>query len=120
MRVTAADLVRAIAELPRNQNYHYINLANKARIPIEDVTLPAYTPEFYFCYPGRIEASASASRVKRGHKHLLWLPDEPHEQGVLTPRNTEIVISEIPTVEAIYEALVVPEDLIEGMNIEVA
>lgn len=184
MRVTATDLVRAISQLPRNQDYHYIDPANRGRIIIAGVTEPAgpitikrynpakgqareraksatistnliwrvanainegvplnidrvlgasyntravlesllaYTPQFYFCYPGRIQATASTSEVKVGHKHLLWLPNEPHEQGILTQRNTEIVISEIPTVETIYEALVVPDAVIEeGMNIDIA
>ena len=44
--------------------------------------LLAYTPQFYFCYPGRIEATASSSKVKAGHKHLMWMPDDPHEEGV--------------------------------------
>jgi type II restriction enzyme len=47
------------------------------------------------------------------------LPDEPHGEGVLKRRETQIVISEIPTLEAIYEALVVPDAVIEpGMNID--
>lgn len=183
-RVTAADIVRAIGQLPRNQDYHYIHTATRTRIIIDSVNSPegpitikrynptrrekrrnaksttistqaiwrvanaiseglpvnldrvlgasynirsaleallAHTPQFYYCYPGRIEATASSSKVKKGHKHLLWLPNDPHEPGVLEKRDTEIVISEIPTIEAIYEALVVPDTVIEpGMDIEVA
>jgi type II restriction enzyme len=83
--------------------------------------LLAHSPQFYFCYPGRIESTTSSTKIQSGHKHLMWLPDEPHEQGVMTERETNIVISEIPTVEAIYEALVVPDMAIEpGLDIEMA
>ncbi|MFZ1497163.1 MAG: hypothetical protein WAS72_08910, partial [Saprospiraceae bacterium] len=34
--------------------------------------LVAHTPEFYFCYPGRIENKGGHSAIKHGHKHLLW------------------------------------------------
>lgn len=184
MRVTAADLVRAISQLPRNQDYLYIDTKNRGRIIIANITDPegpiiikrynptkqqkreeakpatisanliwrlanainegvpvnidrvvgasyntravlesllAYTPQFYFCYPGRIQANASKRKQKTGHKHLLWLPNDPHEPGKLTKKETDIVISEIPTVEAIYEAIVLPDAQIEtGMNIEIA
>src|SRR5438445_6714889 len=40
-------------------------------------TLLAHTPEFYFCYPGRIDVSESSSEIKEGHKHIVWLPEEP-------------------------------------------
>lgn len=51
----------------------------------------------------------------------MWLPDQQHPQGRINKVETEIVISEIPTVEAVYEALVLPEKLPEpGINIEIA
>lgn len=176
--------MRAISQLPRNQDYHYIEPATRTQIIIEGVTLPegpivikrydpskgqaradatratisvqmiwrvanavsagipinmdrvlggsyntrsalevliAHTPQFYYCYPGRIESTTSSTQIKTGHKHLMWLPDEPHAQGVVVRKDTEIVISEIPTVEAIYEALIVPDAVIEpGMDIAIA
>jgi type II restriction enzyme len=171
-RLTASDIVLAIAQLPRGQDYHYINPSNTGRIIIAEMTTPegpitikrydpnagegreaarpatispqliwrvanafnagvpvnidrvlagsyntrsvleallAYTPQFYYCYPGRIETIHSSATIKPGHKHLLWLPDEPHEQGVLVEKNTNVVISELPSRDAIYEALVIPE-----------
>jgi type II restriction enzyme len=72
-------------------------------------TLLAHTPDFYVCYPGRIEISTSTTAIKQGHKHLLWLPSEPHEQGVICQRKTEMVISEMPGVETVYESLELPE-----------
>jgi type II restriction enzyme len=83
--------------------------------------LLAHTPEFYFCYPGRIESVASSNEVKSGHKHLIWMPDKPHKQGTIEEVQTDIVISEIPTAEAVYEALILPEKAPEpGMDIAIA
>lgn len=83
-------------------------------------TLLAYTPEFYFCYPGRIESFLSTAEVKHGHKHLLWKPSDPHERGKLIEAKTDIVISEIPNTDAYYDALQYPlagND--EGIDIEI-
>lgn len=184
MRVTASDLVQAISQLPRNQEYNYINRSNTGKIIVDDIVLPegsiyikrynpakkesrvnakrtpistemlwrvanairpgvpinvdrvlgasyntrsaleallAHTSQFYFCYPGRIENVLSSTTIKEGHKHIIYLPDSPHEQGQLTEIKTDIVISEIPTAEAVYEALVLPEQELEaGINIEIA
>jgi hypothetical protein len=40
IKVTAGSLTKAISELPRDQEYHYINKANKGRIQIVRVDLP--------------------------------------------------------------------------------
>lgn len=71
--------------------------------------LLAHTPEFYFCYPGRIEVNISSTEIKRGHKHLIWLPDKPHANLTLEEFKTEMVISEMPGVEAVYEAVAFPD-----------
>lgn len=71
--------------------------------------LLAHTPQFYSCLPGRIEVVASSTEIKRGHKHLVWQPDMPHPEGVLHHIDTEVVISEAPGGDIVYEALVVPE-----------
>jgi len=176
--------VRAINQLPRTQEYNYINPSNSGKIIIDDIILPegsiyikrynpakgesrvnatrtpistemlwrvanairagvpinidrvlgasyntrsalesliAHTSQFYYCYPGRIEHVLSSTTVKEGHKHIIYLPDSPHEQGQLTKIETDIVISEIPTAEAVYEALVLPEqELQAGIDIEMA
>ncbi len=70
--------------------------------------LLAHTPQFYYCYPGRIESINSRTKIKEGHKHLLWRPDLPHELGISSKIETDIVISEIPSMEVFYEALVLP------------
>lgn len=85
-------------------------------------TLMALTPEFYFCYPGRIKDIDGHSSIEHGHKHLIWLPDEPHEQGVLTEKNVpNMAISEIPLQSVTYDNLILPDDMVIGgeMNIEV-
>ncbi len=72
-------------------------------------TLMAHTPQFYYCYPGRIDVSESSTKIEEGHKHLLWLPDDPHKAAELVKRDVmNMTISEIPTMQAVYEALVIP------------
>ena len=84
-------------------------------------SLLAHTPQFYYCYPGRIEDIAGHINIEHGHKHILWLPSEPHKNGVLIQKETEVVISEIPASAAIYDTLMLPDTLdLQGMNIEVA
>jgi type II restriction enzyme len=84
-------------------------------------TLMAHTAEFYFCYPGRIEDTDGTTKIKHGHKHLVWLPETPHKAGVAEETKTEIVISEIPNLEVFYDALVVPDAMVqkEGLDIDV-
>lgn len=70
--------------------------------------LLAHTPQFYFCFPGRIEDTGGKTSVKKGHKHLLWLPDKPHKNGVIVEIKTEKIISEIPSLDVVYDSLVLP------------
>ncbi len=74
-------------------------------------SLIAHTPQFYFAYPGRIENKGGISAIQRGHKHLMWMPDVPHRPGVLQEMKTEIVISEMPHIDAFYESLVLPDTM---------
>lgn len=80
-------------------------------------TLLAHTPQFKYCYPGRIEIGESSTQIKEGHKHLLWLPEEPHALGVIEKKDVQgMTISEIPSREAIYEALTLPGELVEDSS----
>lgn len=84
--------------------------------------LMALTPEFYYCYPGRIKDIDGNSSIEHGHKHLIWLPDEPHKQGVLFEKKMpNMAISEIPLQSVTYDNLILPDNMIVGgeMNIEV-
>lgn len=168
MNVTAEDLVRAINNLPKNRQYHYVNPATRSKLIVDRVELPegpifikrlnpelnqtaesvlpvsmsrdmlwrvanavrenkpfnvdrilgasyntrsaleallAHTPEFYWCKPGRIETLNSTTEVCVGHKHLMWKPSAPHENGVLSEIHTDAVISEIPGEEIVYDDL---------------
>jgi len=172
-KITAANLVSAINQLPKKQDYNYINSRTPGLIRIVDVTLPegpifikrwtpkkgetsnmaktesissqliwrvanaftenqpinidrvlgasyntrsvlesliAYTPQFYYCYPGRIEDIAGKVEIKHGHKHLMWLPSEPHRNGALVEKETNIAISEIPMRTVSYD-LVLPSTI---------
>ena len=68
--------------------------------------LLAHAPDFYYCYPGRNEVINGIPKVKRGHKHLVWRPDLPHENGMSAKIETEVVISELPAPDVIYDAIV--------------
>ena len=70
--------------------------------------LLAHTSQFYYSYPGRIEDKGGKSKIKDGHKHLIWKPQDPHKQGVIIKAKTEMVVSEIPQLEVFYDALVLP------------
>jgi type II restriction enzyme len=78
--------------------------------------LMAHTPEFYWCTPGRIELSNSTQEIKAGHKHLIWRAEAPHKNGVMEKFSTDMVISEIPSANAIYEALQIPSIMTEGIT----
>lgn len=84
-------------------------------------SLIAHTPEFYFCYPGRIKDIAGNTTIETGHKHILWKPDQPHANGELCRMDTDVAISEIPMASAVYDTLYVPDTIIEGgLTIEIA
>lgn len=78
--------------------------------------LMAHTPEFFWCTPGRIELANSTQEIKSGHKHMIWLPDNPHSNGIMQKFDTDLVISEIPSSNAIYEALSLPSVIVEGIK----
>lgn len=80
------------------------------------------TPEFYYCYPGRISDIDGRSTIEHGHKHIVWLPETPHSPGVLVEKTMEnMAISEIPLQSVTYDNLVIPENIVlsGNMNIEV-
>lgn len=75
--------------------------------------LLVYTPQFYSCTPGRIENINGSSKIKKGHKHIIWCPDKPHQSGQLAfDEDVNIVISEMPNRDAYYDALTIPGDLL--------
>jgi hypothetical protein len=39
---------------------------------------------------------------------LLWLPSDPHQNGVLAKRQTSVAISEIPAASVTYDSLLIP------------
>ncbi|HIF4687557.1 TPA: restriction endonuclease [Citrobacter koseri] len=58
-------------------------------------SLLAHTPEFYWCRPARLEIMNAQKSIKPGHKHLIFLPDMPHANGLLVEHQTSIVVSEM-------------------------
>ena len=67
--------------------------------------LLAHTPPFFYCYPGRIERMGKTETIKTGHKHLLWCPGEPHENGVICEKKIDTVISEVPARDIFYDMI---------------
>lgn len=73
--------------------------------------LLAHSPEFYFCYPGRIYVEGDIEKVEKGHKHLLWDPSNPHKLGVMEEKDTNVLISELPMEEIVYEDITLPNGI---------
>ncbi len=84
-------------------------------------SLLANTPQFYYAYPGRIERIAGKERIKKGHKHLIWMPDRPHRTGKIEEIKTDIIISEVPSMDVVYDAVVLPTKTLEvaALDIEI-
>ena len=82
--------------------------------------LVAHTPQFYYCYPGRIENISSSTEIKPGHKHLMWCPENPHAANVMEEAKTDIIISEVPATEIMYDSLILPDEInTPELNIEI-
>ena len=82
-------------------------------------SLLAHTPLFYSCMPGRIESMNEYQKVQAGHKHLVYLPDEPHENAKLGYKDVNIVVSELAVEDVVYNGIVLdPAAPPAGMSIE--
>jgi len=77
--------------------------------------LLAHTPDFYHCLPGRIELINDSATVKRGHKHLIYLPDLPHENGVMREHvpSDDMAVLELPPSHVVYRELKLGEESIQ-------
>lgn len=82
-------------------------------------SLLAHTAEIFTCRPGRLENINGQISVKRGHKHIMFFPDSPHQMGVTAEikLGDDCVISETPTHETMYD--VVPPPNRDGMAPEI-
>lgn len=58
-------------------------------------TLIVHTPQFYFCMPGRIQVTTNSKEIKKGHKHIVYRPNEPHQNGLLEETHADYQITEI-------------------------
>lgn len=82
--------------------------------------LLANTSEIYTCLPGRLENIGGVISVKRGHKHILFDPEQPHPLGRVVHRELgeNCVISETPAAETMYD--VAPPPLRHDLPPEIA
>lgn len=77
-----------------------------------------HTPEFYSTKLDRLEQKGTTKKVKSGHKHLLYLPDEPHENGVMGRKELDMQVSEV-SFDVIYEGVTLETTrAITGVDIE--
>ena len=82
-------------------------------------TLLCHTPQFYYCFPGRIEITNGKSKIKSGHKHIIYLPNEPHNLGELVEKEIKnMEINEIPSKNVIYNALELPAHEITSGSVD--
>lgn len=84
--------------------------------------LLAHTPCFYYCYPGRIMDMGGHTSIEHGHKHLIYVPNNPHAPGELAKLEVpNMAVSEIPMQSVTYDNLILPEGFAigEGLDIEV-
>lgn len=109
MKLTASNLVTFISQLPKNRQYPYINPRTKTHVMLDSVDRPEG--------PIRIRRY-NPKKIKRGHKHLIWCPNEPHSPGILEERDVEIVISEIPT-QVFYESITLPDTADKTLDIDI-
>lgn len=71
--------------------------------------LLCHTPQFYYCFPGRIEIANGKTKIRSGHKHIIYLPNDPHALGELVEKEIKnMEINEIPSKNVIYNALELP------------
>ena len=82
-------------------------------------SLLAHSPQFYYAYPGRIEKIGGKEKIKKGHKHLVWRPDKPHVIGKVEEIKTDMVISEIPSVDVVYDAITLPEAKVDVRELDI-
>jgi type II restriction enzyme len=61
--------------------------------------LLAKCPEFWMCYPQRVQQTGETVVIKKGHKHIWWRPNELHKPNMVAWAETEKVISEIPAAD---------------------
>lgn len=86
-------------------------------------TLLVYSCEFYTCKPMTVQTKEGTAPIfKKRHKHLIWMPNKPHKNGVMGHTETDIVVSEVPLQDAYYEAVKIPDSLLplgEGIDINI-
>lgn len=63
-----------------------------------------HSPEYYICRPGRLQTTGDKTEIKFGHKHMIWLPNNPHDNGKIVSHDTSMVISEV-NADSVHEAI---------------
>ena len=68
-------------------------------------TLIACCPNFFICRPNRYTIIGGQVQICKGHKHLLWKPDEAHEAPCPSMLDVRGYITEVPSVDIYCDAI---------------
>ncbi|ABG39254.1 Type II site-specific deoxyribonuclease [Paraglaciecola sp. T6c] len=69
-----------------------------------------HTENYYICYPGRLEKIGEDTRVRNGHKHIIFCPDKPHRRGIFEVMEVnDMVVSEVDR-EVYFDSLLLSEN----------
>lgn len=102
IQLTAADLVRAVADLPRNREYGYVSDRNRGRIAIDDIEQPEGPIYFRRYDPTKGESPSGATRESIS-RQMLWRLANALRSGV--PVNVDQVFSGSYNTRSVLEAL---------------
>lgn len=80
--------------------------------------LLVHTPDFYWCKLQRIQPGISGKEIVSGHKHIVWMPDDPHKNGIAEEYKSDIVISETISNSIVYDSLPLNKSLDLDINVK--
>ncbi|MGL4007214.1 restriction endonuclease, partial [Escherichia coli] len=70
------------------------------------------------CKLDRLEVMNTQKNIKKGHKHLIYRPNDPHENGVAIEHITNVIISEM-NLDVVHQSVDIETILpTKGMTIE--
>jgi type II restriction enzyme len=70
-------------------------------------TLLAYTPNFFVCYPKRVDVYTG--EILQDLKHIMWCPDEVHTLGEWQKRDYEELVTEAIDLGVDFERIIIAE-----------
>jgi type II restriction enzyme len=102
IRMLARDLVKAINDLPRNREYHYVDAKNPGRIVLDEIRLPE-GPIFFRRYNPKKGQALAKKRRESISTNLLWRVANAIEPNV--PVNIDRGVAASYNSRSVLEAL---------------